>query len=427
MVAAPRFSALALATVAGFVAAGAVVAADTAVFYQQTAAVRPEPVVEFAGFPGKVLSRNADTGRLALELQLPAGFRDRGARQPGERSFEVVVLDGHVRFGKELLGPRDFGYMPAGLQRPKLTSAAGARLLAFFDPAPADPVIRNRLHDIGGYVTRYAESRWNPGSLSQTAGFDLKLEIQHLKKDPLSGARTWLVRLAPPVTMPFEVHTVAEEAYVLAGRFSQPECMPDGMRNGIYEANSYFYRPGGIPHSGPGAGPIEQTTFLMRSPANLDVTFYSACANAVATQRVSTEATTRREITEFLERWVQLRNEGRWDDLAAQLADDPRFAWVEFGRVSLSSHATAVTELARARGRPAQTFTKLSDIVIDPLTSELALVRGNFKIRAVDPTVAASRPGGIDRDGVFTATAIFRERRWQFLQVNFSQVKPESR
>jgi len=176
-----------------------------------------------------------------------------------------------------------------------------------------------------------------------------------------------------------------------------------------------------------GTGPIEQKTVLMRSPANLDVTFYAACANAVATQRVSTDASTRGEITEFLQRWVQLRNEGRWDDLAAQLADDPRFAWVEFGRVSLGSHAIAVTELAKARGRPAQTFTELSNIVIDPLTSELALVRGNFKIRAVVPTVTVSRPGGIDRDGVFTAVVIFRERRWQFLQVNFSQVKPESR
>lgn len=414
---------LGLAAVACCVAASPVAGDETPVFYVRTAALSPEPIAEFAGFPGKVLSRNAGNGRLALELQIPAGFQDRGARAPGDRSFEVVVLDGQLGFGKELLGPRDFGYMPAGLRRPKLTSAAGARLLAFFDPAPADPAIRTRLRDIGGYVTRYAESRWNPGSLSQAAGFDLKLEIQHLKKDPLSGARTWLVRLAPPVTMPFEVHSVAEEAYVLAGRFSQPECMPDGIRTGIYEANSYFYRPGGIPHSGPGAGPIEQTTFLMRSPANLDVTFYAACANAVATQRVSTDATTRREIAEFLQRWVQLRNEGRWDDLAAQLADDPRFAWVEFGRVSMGSHAIAVTELARARGRPAQTFTELSEIVVDPLTSELSLVRGNFKIRAVGPAVSASRPDGIDRDGVFTATVIFRERRWQFLQVNFSQSK----
>jgi hypothetical protein len=419
--------ALGLAAAACCVAAAPAAAEDAPVFYVRTAALSPEPIAEFAGLPGRVLSRNTGTGRLALELQLPAGFRDRGARAAGDRSFEVVVLDGQLQFGKETLGPRDFGYMPAGLQRPKLATAAGARLLAFFDPAPGDPAVRTRLREIGGYVTRYAESRWNPGSLSQMAGFDLRLEIQHLKKDPLSGARTWLVRLAPPVKMPFEVHSVAEEAYVLAGRFSQPECMPDGMRTGIYEANSYFYRPGGIPHSGPGAGPIEQTTFLMRSPGNLDVIFYSACANAVATQRVSTDATARREITEFLQRWVQLRNAGRWDDLAAQLADDPRFAWVEFGRVSMGSHAVAVAELARARGRPAQTFTGLSDVVVDPLTSELALVRGNFKIRAVNPAESAGRPGGIDRDGVFTATLIFRERRWQFLQVNFSQAKPESR
>jgi hypothetical protein len=297
-------------------------------------------------------------------------------------------------------------------------------LLALFDPAPLDPAVRTRLRDIGGYVTHYADSRWNPGSLSQMAGFDLKLEIQHLKKDPLSGARTWLVRLEPPVTMPFEVHSVPEEAYVLEGRFSQPECMPDGMRTGVYQANNYFYRPGGIPHSGPGAGPIEPTTFLMRSPANLDVTFYTQCANAVATQRVTTDATTRREITEWMQRWLELRNAGRWDDMAALLADDPRFAWVEFGRVSMPSHAAALADLGKARGRPAQTVTELSELVIDPLGSELALLRANFKIRATDSSAAlaaAARPGGIDRSGVLTATLIFRERRWQLLQVNFSQ------
>ncbi len=398
-------------------------ASDTATFYVESAKLGSEPITEFAAQPGKVLSRNKTTSRLAVEMKLPPGFRDRGKRQLTNRSFEIVLLEGDLQLDNIKLQPRDFAYTPAGLKRPKLSTRLGARLLAFFDPAPADLAIREKLRNIGGYVTHYADTRWNPGSLSQLAGFDLKLEIQHLKKDPLSGARTWLVRLAPPVTMPLEVHSVAEEAYVLAGSFSQPECMPDGMRTGIYKANSYFFRPGGIPHSGPGAGPLTETTFLMRSPANLDVTFYSACANSVPSQRVTTDTTTRREITELLQRWVQMRNEGQWDNLAAQLADDPRFSWVEFGRVSLGSHAIAVAELARARGRSAQTVTELSSVVIDPLTTELALARGNFKIRALDNSVVVDRPGGIDRDGVFTSTLLFRDRRWQFLQVNFSQTR----
>jgi hypothetical protein len=411
---------LLLVTCALAIAAGTVTAADEPVFYVDSTRLATQPVAEFGGLPGKVLSRNASTGRVALELALPPGFVERGpTRRPGDHSFELIVLDGQAQLGKETLGPRDFGYTPAGLPRPKLTSRSGARVLAFFDPAPADPTTREKLRTLGGYVTRYAESRWNPGSLSQMAGFDLKLEIQHLKKDPLSGARTWLVRLAPPVNMPFEVHSVAEEAYVLAGRYSQPECLPDGMRNGIYAANSYFYRPGGTPHSGPGSGPIEPTTFLMRSPANLDVTFYSSCVNAIPSERVTTDATTRREVAELLQRWVRLRNDGRWDDLAALLADDPRFAWVEFGRVTMGSHAAALTELGKARGRPAQTFTELGDPVVEPLNSELALLRADFRIRAA-PSATAQ---GIDRDGVVTATTIFRQGRWQFLQVNFSQTR----
>lgn len=394
-------------------------ATDTAQFYVDTSRLGTERVAEFAALPVKILSRNQATGRLALELKLLPQFRDRGQRQLTDRSFEIVLLEGDLQIDNVKLQPRDFSFTPAGGKRPKLSTLQGARLLAFFDPAPRDPAIRDKLRSMGGYVTHYDDSRWNPGSLSQMAGFDLRLEIQHLKKDPLSGARTWLVRLKPPVTMPFEVHSVAEEAYVLAGRYSQPECMPDGMRTGIYEANSYFFRPGGIPHSGPGAGPLIETTFLMRSPANLDVTFYASCANAVPGNRVTTASTTQREITEFMQRWVQLRNDGQWDELASLLADDPRFVWVEFGRVSLGSHAIAVAELARARGRPAQTHTELSNLVVDPVTSELALARGNFKIRAVAP--------GIDRDGVFTAMLVFRDRRWQFLQVNFSQTSSAPR
>ena len=168
----------------------------------------------------------------------------------------------------------------------------------FFDPAPRDPVVAEKLRTIGRYVTRYGESRWNPGTLSQSSGFDLKLEIQHLKKDPLSGARTWMVRLEPLINMPFEVHSVPEEAYLIEGKYAQPECMPDGLRLGVYEAGDYFYRPGGIAHSGPGSGPIETTTWVMRTPADLDVTFFEKCENGVMSERVDGEALRQRLTTE---------------------------------------------------------------------------------------------------------------------------------
>ncbi len=261
-------------------------AADEPAFFVRPQTLFSQAIAELGGAPAKVLSRNEATGRLALEVSVPAGFRDRGPVDSDGRSVEIVVLEGSVQFGGEVLSARDFGYSPAGLPRPHLGSIDGARLLVFFDPAPRDPVVAEKLRTIGRYVTRYGESRWNPGTLSQSSGFDLKLEIQHLKKDPLSGARTWMVRLEPPIDMPFEVHSVPEEAYLIEGKYAQPECMPDGLRTGVYEAGDYFYRPAGIAHSGPGSGPIETTTWVMRTPADLDVTFYRKCENGVMTQRV---------------------------------------------------------------------------------------------------------------------------------------------
>ncbi len=163
--------------------------------------------------------------------------------------------------------------------------------------------------------------------------------------------------------------------------------------------------------------------FWLASPARIATAgtgvCYAACANAVVSQRVSSDTTTRRDVAELLERWVQLRNEGRWDELGTLLADDPRFAWVEFGRVTMPSHAVALRELAGVRGRPAQTVTALSNPVVEPLTSEFAQLRAEFRISAAPSATAR----GIDRAGVLTATVLFRDGRWQFLQVNFSQTR----
>ena len=237
----------------------------------------------------KLLSEDRGSGRLALYALLPAGFherlRTREARWNNE-SFEVFVVAGEVGFGAERLGRYDFAYSPAGVARPPLSSEHGGEALVFFDPATTDAQARARLAAIGPYVTRYSAERWNPGTLSQAAGVNIDLRIQHLKKDPLTGARTWLVRLVPGVAFPWERHSVVEEGFLLEGRYALPECLPQGIRHGEYTAGGYFYRPGGIPHSGPGSGPLEPSVWLQRSPAQLDVRFFGDCRDGTGTQPV---------------------------------------------------------------------------------------------------------------------------------------------
>jgi quercetin dioxygenase-like cupin family protein len=100
----------------------------------------------------------------------------------------------------------------------------------------------------------------------------------HLKKDPFTSARTWYVRLGPGMRMPWEVHSMVEEGYVMQGRYTLAECLPARTVIGDYREGGYFWRPGGIPHSGPESGPDGAVMWLQRSPVALDVALYQQCA-----------------------------------------------------------------------------------------------------------------------------------------------------
>ena len=99
----------------------------------------------------------------------------------------------------------------------------------------------------------------------------------HLKKDPFTTARTWYVKLGEGMALPWEVHSMVEEGYVMEGDYTLAECLPGRTVIGDYAPGGYFWRPGGIPHGGPGSGPRGTVIWLQRSAVALDVTFYGEC------------------------------------------------------------------------------------------------------------------------------------------------------
>lgn len=247
------------------------------------------PERDFERWPGvrvQLLGEDRATGRLAVRARFPAGWQ--AASPPATpQSLEIVMLEGALQFGVERLAPRDFAFVPPSAATPALASAEGARALLFFDPPAPDAAAVARQRERGAYVTRFDPARWQPATLARAAGATADLRVMHLKKDPFTSARTWYVRLGAGMKMPWEVHSMVEEGYLMEGSYVLAECLPDRTVLGRYAAGGYFWRPGGIPHSGPESGPEGPVVWLQRSPVALDVALFQGCAGGRASEPVA--------------------------------------------------------------------------------------------------------------------------------------------
>lgn len=253
--------------------------------YVDSAAVPTQSLDGWPGLVARELSVDAASGRRALRVRVPAGWR-LASLVPVPQSLEFVLLAGDLRFGAEALGRLDFAFLPPGASAPPLASTGGAEALLFFDPPAPDAAAVARQRERGAYVTRFDPARWQPASLARAAGATIDLRVMHLKKDPFTTARTWYVKLGAGMKMPWEVHGMVEEGYVVQGGYTLAECLPTRTVIGDYREGGYFWRPGGIPHSGPESGPVGEVIWLQRSPVALDVTLFGRCTEGRASAPV---------------------------------------------------------------------------------------------------------------------------------------------
>jgi quercetin dioxygenase-like cupin family protein len=251
---------------------------DEAVFFVNANGLECTPNDFAWGLPTRTLRKSSQTG-IALDVSAAENWAAREWVKI-DRAVELVMLEGTLNIDEISLQAGDFLRISPHCAIAPPCSPSGARFLMFADNGipivfPAEPSGKTPndwllVHD--------ADSKWVSGTAMAEAGrHDVPLKIKHFKQDPDTGARTYLVAVKPGVSIPWEMHDVSEESYIIDGDFTLPECLPGGIQIGHYTKGGYFYRPPGISHSGPDSGTQTGTVMLIRTPGPLTVILVEGC------------------------------------------------------------------------------------------------------------------------------------------------------
>lgn len=122
----------------------------------------------------------------------------------------------------------------------------------------------------------------------------------------------------------------------------------------------------------------------------------------------------RAAVTAMLEGWAKARTDGDWDGVAKLYADDEGFAWVERGQVRFANRAAAVAGLDGAKAASSKMPTKLSEIVVTPVSDEAAAFHARVKVEADYGDAAPP----VDADAILTGVAFEYDGAWKFLEAH---------
>ena len=206
-----------------------------------------------ASVPGTVakqFSGDPQTRRTSNRIDLPPGWEGTTGGAPG-MLLEVVVLKGDLTVGDVKLGPGGYAHIPPGTFGFNMTTGDGAQILYYRDMVDPlamiqTPVILDaRLID------------WQPTDVEGVA-------IKELRSDPGSGARTWLMRITPGASIPWQSSSVIREGYLASGQYQHSECVVGEIRTWTYTEGGYFLRPAGAVNGGPEAKAITESVWVLR-------------------------------------------------------------------------------------------------------------------------------------------------------------------
>jgi quercetin dioxygenase-like cupin family protein len=223
-----------------------------------------------AGLPGtraKGLSGDLRTGSFGAVLELPEQWRWNTGAAPG-KSVEIYVLRGEIALGDLSLRPGNYAYLPPGSTGISMTALHGAEVLYFLNDADPAAVIQTPL-----FMSRDVVP-WQP--LSDDA-FDVGLQVKELRGDPGSGARTYLLKVEPGATLPWQKSSVVMEGFLLSGTYRHSECINGKVVTGEYTPGGYFQRPAGVVNGGPLAGSSDGAVWLMRTMSRGEVSVVDGC------------------------------------------------------------------------------------------------------------------------------------------------------
>ena len=243
------------------------------VLFQQREVAAIGTVAELGATPVRLLNKARD-GRQVVVAEVAAGWTHSLPVQR-QHTIELLVLAGELSWDSRALAMHDFSLLPAAAPAPAWAAGPeGVSLLLFLDlPQATDPAVARVLDS--------ASIAWRPGIVAQQdTGQALKLEVKDLLWVESTGQRTWLLRAGADLQVPWEVHDGVEEGYLLEGDYRIGECLPGEATptTGDYLPGGYFYRPGGVVHSGPESGSQGGALWLLRTPTRLTVDFVDGCS-----------------------------------------------------------------------------------------------------------------------------------------------------
>ncbi len=219
-----------------------------------------------ASLPGvraKQLAGDPKTRRSSNRIDLPQEWSGTSGGMPG-RSLELFVLQGTLTIADIQLGPGGYAFLPSGSLGFNLGAPNGARILYFLSNVDPDSMIRAPI------ILDAAVLEW------QRAAVDGVL-TKELRRDPGSGAATWLLRIEPGAAQPWETSTAIREGYLLHGSYTHSECVDGEVHTWQYQQGGYFYRPAGTINGGPDASASTQSTWLLRETTRGEHAQVPAC------------------------------------------------------------------------------------------------------------------------------------------------------
>ena len=236
------------------------------------------PDIFMAGMPGiraKRLAGDPETRRSSNLMVLPADWEFTTGGLP-DKSIELYVIRGNVQLGDLSLGPGGYAWLPSGTTGIPLATTDGAQLLYFLDDADPDAVIQTPL------VLNEELVPWQ--YTRDIAGFGIAEKV--LREDPGSGARTWLRRIEPGATLPWQTSSTREEGMLLSGDYWHSECVGGVPVTNEYLPGGYYYRPSGAVHGGSESRAVTPSIWYIRTTSQAS-TSPAVCGGAEAASNAS--------------------------------------------------------------------------------------------------------------------------------------------
>lgn len=221
-------------------------------------------IASLPGVRAKQLAGDPMTRRTSNRIDLPPDWQGTSGGAPG-RSLELFVLAGELMLADISLRRGGYAYLPAGSLGFNMKTRDGARILYFVNDADPESVIRSPIILDTGLL------EWQPTSVRG-------ITTRELRRDPGTGATTWLRRIEPAARVPWEASSALREGYLVSGRYRHSECVKGQVVTAEYLAGGYFYRPAGAVNGGPASVADTESVWLLRETTDAEHRTEAECA-----------------------------------------------------------------------------------------------------------------------------------------------------